>query len=66
MLERFYEAFRQGKADFINGNRLVYPMENEAMRFLNWLANVFFAKSLVWFSMYRSATALRNEAFCAS
>jgi len=46
MLDRFYEAYRQGKADFINGNRLVYPMENEAMRFLNWLANVFFAKSV--------------------
>ena len=46
MLERFYEAYRQGLGDFINGNRLVYPKEGEAMRFLNHLGNVFFAKAL--------------------
>ncbi len=36
----------QGLADFVNGTRLVYPMEGDAMRFLNHLGNVFFAKSL--------------------
>jgi hypothetical protein len=45
-LTRFYEAYCQGTADFVNGTRLVYPMEGEAMRFLNRLANVFFAKLL--------------------
>lgn len=48
LLPRFYEAYVSGKADFINGSRLVYPMEGEAMRFLNWLGNVFFAKALSW------------------
>jgi glycosyltransferase involved in cell wall biosynthesis len=48
MLSRFYEAYSQGRADFINGSRLVYPMEGEAMRFLNRLGNVFFAKALSW------------------
>ncbi len=46
MLPRFYNAYCSGRADFINGTRLVYPMEGEAMRFLNRLGNVFFAKAL--------------------
>jgi glycosyltransferase involved in cell wall biosynthesis len=45
-LTRFYEAYCQGAADFVNGTRLVYPMEGEAMRLLNHLGNVFFAKML--------------------
>lgn len=46
MLGRFYAAYCQGCADFVNGSRLVYPMEGEAMRFLNRLGNVFFAKAV--------------------
>ena len=46
VLTRFYDAYCEGLADFVNGTRLVYPMEGEAMRFLNHLGNVFFAKSL--------------------
>lgn len=46
LLPRFYNAYSSGLADFINGTRLVYPMEGEAMRFLNRLGNVFFAKAL--------------------
>lgn len=46
MLHRFYEAWREGAGDFVNGSRLVYPMEGEAMRPLNHLANIFFAKAL--------------------
>lgn len=42
-LPKFYEALVSGKAEFINGSRLVYPMEKEAMRFLNMLGNRFFA-----------------------
>jgi hypothetical protein len=48
MLSRFYNAYSEGHADFINGSRLIYPMEGEAMRFLNRLGNVFFAKALSW------------------
>ena len=48
LLGRFYSAYCQGLADFINGSRLVYPMEGNAMRFLNRLGNVFFAKALSW------------------
>jgi len=46
MLPRFYDALLVGHGDFINGSRLVYPMESEAMRFLNLLGNVFFTKAL--------------------
>lgn len=45
-LERFYEAYQEGHGDFINGNRLLYSMEKDAMRFLNRLGNIFFAKAL--------------------
>ena len=48
MLGRFYEAYCEGHGDFINGSRLVYPMEGDAMPFLNRLGNVFFAKALGW------------------
>jgi hypothetical protein len=48
MLGRFFQAYCEGHGDFVNGSRLVYPMEGEAMRFLNRLGNVFFAKCLSW------------------
>jgi len=48
MLTRFYDAYNRGLGDFINGSRLVYPYEGEAMRPLNKLGNVFFAKALSW------------------
>ena len=45
-LNRFYEAWCDGRADFVNGSRLMYPMEGEAMRFLNRLGNLFFARAV--------------------
>lgn len=42
-LPRFYEALRTGKGEFINGVRLVYPMQKDAMRGLNFLGNKFFS-----------------------
>ncbi|HEY4980037.1 MAG TPA: glycosyltransferase family 2 protein, partial [Candidatus Acidoferrum sp.] len=47
-LPRFYEAWHSGKADFVNGVRLVYPMENRAMRFFNLLGNRFFSLVFTW------------------
>jgi SAM-dependent methyltransferase len=47
-LPKFYRALVSGKGDFINGVRLVYPMEGEAMRFLNLLGNKFFSSALSW------------------
>jgi hypothetical protein len=42
-LPKFYEAIIGNKAEFVNGSRLIYPMEKEAMRFFNILGNKFFA-----------------------
>lgn len=42
-LPKFYSALTSGQGEFINGSRLVYPMEKRAMRFLNLVANKFFA-----------------------
>jgi len=47
-LPRFYDALVEGKGDLINGTRLVYPMEKEAMRFLNILGNKFFSLFFSW------------------
>jgi SAM-dependent methyltransferase len=42
-LPRFYHVLRSGKGEFANGVRLIYPMEKQAMRFLNLLGNKFFS-----------------------
>ena len=42
-LPRFYEVIASGMGEFVNGSRLVYPMEKQAMRFLNMTANKFVA-----------------------
>jgi SAM-dependent methyltransferase len=42
-LPKFFEALSGGKGEFINGSRLVYQMEDRAMRFLNLLGNKFFS-----------------------
>jgi SAM-dependent methyltransferase len=47
-LSRFYAALQSGKAEFVNGVRLVYPMEHQAMRFLNLLGNKFFSLVFSW------------------
>jgi SAM-dependent methyltransferase len=43
-LPKYYDALVSGKGEFINGSRLVYPMENQAMQFLNHIANYIFAR----------------------
>jgi SAM-dependent methyltransferase len=42
-LPKYHTVIESGKAEFVNGTRLVYPMENEAMRPLNFIANRVFA-----------------------
>lgn len=47
-LPKFYLALVEGRGEFINGTRLVYPMEDDAMRFLNKLANKLFGVLFSW------------------
>ena len=47
-IPKFYEALASGKGEFINGSRLIYPMEKEAMRSLNTIGNKFFSWIFSW------------------
>ena len=47
-LPKFYKALAEDHGEFINGCRLVYPMEKQAMRFLNYLGNNFFSIMFTW------------------
>jgi glycosyltransferase involved in cell wall biosynthesis len=47
-LPKFFEALASGQGEFINGSRLVYPMEDDAMRFLNLAANKVFSWLFTW------------------
>jgi len=47
-LPRFVKVLVSGKGEFANGVRLVYPMEEEAMRFMNLLGNKFFSWAFSW------------------
>jgi Glycosyl transferase family 2 len=47
-LPKFYEVLARGRADFANGVRLVYPMDEKAMQFLNLCANKAFGIIFTW------------------
>lgn len=47
-LPKFYEVIASGRAEFANGVRLVYPMDEEAMQFLNLCANKTFGIIFSW------------------
>ncbi len=55
-MPKFYEALKKNKGEFINGCRLVYPMEKQAMRFLNLIGNKFFG----WFFSYLLGQRLKD------
>jgi SAM-dependent methyltransferase len=47
-LPKYWRAISSGKDEFVNGSRLVYPMQDEAMRFLNLVANRSFSIIFTW------------------
>jgi SAM-dependent methyltransferase len=47
-LPKFYEIIASGQAEFANGCRLVYPMDEKAMQFLNLCANKAFGLIFTW------------------
>jgi glycosyltransferase involved in cell wall biosynthesis len=72
-LPKFYNALITGQGDFIHGSRLVYPMQNQAMRFLNILGNKFFSLAFTYLLdqrfkdtlcgtkvLYRARTTIRS------
>jgi glycosyltransferase involved in cell wall biosynthesis len=47
-LPRFFDALTSDRGEFVNGVRLVYPMDEEAMRFANLVGNKFFSSAFSW------------------
>jgi SAM-dependent methyltransferase len=47
-LPRFFAALTSGCGEFVNGVRLVYPMDDEAMRVANLIGNKFFSWAFSW------------------
>jgi len=47
-LTKFYEVLSSGQGEFVNGSRLVYPLEKDAMRTLNKLGNKIFSMLFTW------------------
>lgn len=47
-LPKFYKAIASNRGEFINGTRLVYPLEDQSMRFFNILGNKFFSIMFSW------------------
>ena len=68
-LPAFFAPLATNKADFINGNRLLYPMEERAMKFVNYIGNQVFSVLFTWLLGQRirdtlcGTKALRREAY---
>lgn len=68
-LPPFFKAIAGGKAEFVNGNRLLYPMEERAMKFVNYLGNKLFSSLFTWMLGQRirdtlcGTKALRKESY---
>tara|TARA_B110000008_G_scaffold271145_1_gene302236 strand:+ start:1683 stop:3002 length:1320 start_codon:yes stop_codon:yes gene_type:complete len=45
-LNSFFEIIENGNGDFVNGTRLIYPIEDKSMRFINKLGNQFFKSAV--------------------
>jgi SAM-dependent methyltransferase len=57
-LPKFWHAIQSGKGEFINGSRLVYLMDTDAMRFLNLVANKAFSIAFTWLLSQRFTDTL--------
>lgn len=63
-LPKFFVPIQNGKADFVNGSRMIYPMKAQAMRSLNYIGNKFFSLILSWLmEQYISDTLCGTKAF---
>jgi SAM-dependent methyltransferase len=57
-LPKFWQAVASGRGEFVYGARLIYPMEDEAMRFLNLIANKIFSLLFTWLLSQRVTDTL--------
>lgn len=57
-LPKFWNKIILGEAEYVNGTRLIYPMDNDAMRFLNYIANKIFSILFSWILSQRYTDTL--------
>lgn len=57
-LPRFFDVLSEGRAEFVNGTRMIYPLESEAMKFLNFLGNKIFGILLTLIMEQRNTDTL--------
>jgi SAM-dependent methyltransferase len=57
-LPKFWQAVASGRGEFVYGSRLIYPMEDQAMRFLNLIANKIFSLLFTWLLSQRVTDTL--------
>jgi SAM-dependent methyltransferase len=57
-LPKFWQAVASGRGEFVYGTRLIYPMEDRAMRFLNLIANKTFSLLFTWLLSQRVTDTL--------
>jgi hypothetical protein len=57
-LPKFLKPLQNGRADFVNGTRLVYPMEGRAMKASNFFGNKFFCYLVSWVLRQRVSDTL--------
>jgi hypothetical protein len=57
-LQKLYDVFAEGRAEFINASRLVYPMQEGAMRLLNIMGNKIFSSIFSWLFSQRLVDVL--------
>ena len=57
-LSKFWQAVASGRGEFVYGSRLIYPMEDQAMRFLNLIANKIFSLLFTWLLSQRVTDTL--------
>lgn len=57
-LKRFFGLIEDGLADFVNGTRVIYPMEQKAMPIINYVGNKVFSLILSWIIKQRISDTL--------
>jgi len=57
-LPKFMAPMEEGRADFVNGTRLIYPRANRSMKFANFLGNKMFCFLISWIISQRVSDTL--------
>jgi len=63
-LPRFFKPIEEGLADFVNGSRIIYPMQRKAMPILNYVGNKIFSLVLSWIMGQRISDTLCGTRQC--